>query len=537
MKYASIGFAMGMALALAGGCGTSHSTTPPQTDAGITFDAAPPPDTGPDSGYDASALPGPSDVGSMCTMASDCSGGFCLDEMNEGFPGGYCSEICGAGGSSCPDGSSCIQLSGMTSACLDDCDPAATTRQCRAGYGCDGDFMLPHPVCIPGCTDDTDCASGHMCDTSGGTGGACYDPSASVGDACLGDSNCPAGGFCYAERFSGWPGGACVVFGCDVAANAGCPDGSVCEPGGFGGNGLCIQSCTMDSDCRANYACKANSAYPDRTYCAPACTDDSQCASGTVCNPALGTCDVPFNPSDLGQTCNRRSCNGGTCLDEQSTGFPASYCSYLGCDPTAPDASDGCPGTGVCFALGGTDLCLAACTTDSDCRDGYGCRHRDPADTTSPMACMAQCTMNAQCTTTGDICNPGVGACTQPFVASNLGQACASASDCVGGRCFDEASAGWPGGTCAAVGCSLSGSSTAETCPSGGVCVDNGEAPADIGVCLTACDPSASGTCRTGYACVPLPSDATMGACKPACTGDSDCSGGRTCDTGTGMCS
>ncbi|NOY90196.1 MAG: hypothetical protein GXP55_03225 [Deltaproteobacteria bacterium] len=46
---------------------------------------------------------------------------------------------------------------------------------------------------------------------------------------------------------------------------------------------------------------------------------------------------------------------------------------------------------------------------------------------------------------------------------------------------------------------------------------------------------SASGTCRPGYACVASGSG-TDGACRPACSADSDCTGGRSCDTDTGLC-
>src|SRR5262249_44919149 len=216
----------------------------------------------------------------------------------------------------------------------------------------------------------------------------------------------------------------------------GCPGDGVCRPQRFGG-GLCFDGCTMDSDCRSAYHCVPDATYPSRHYCAPHCTSTSDCTvTGNVCNPGAGTCGPPFSPGDYGMNCGTRTattmCDGGTCLTEGTTGFPFSYCAYLGCTP-GPDATDGCPGNGVCAqSRTGATVCLQHCATTADCRTGYGCLPVDRADSTSPLACQPACTSDMQCQTRGgvpDHCNQGTGLCGAAFTATNEGRMCASATE------------------------------------------------------------------------------------------------------------
>ncbi len=462
------------------------------------------------------------------------------------MPGGYCSNTCSTD-ADCPSDSTCVTVGhGGQSLCFSNCDPAATERTCRAGYGCSSSFMIPGNVCFPGCTDNSDCPGTSECDPTGGFGGAgsCFDPSASIGDACTGDAECQSGGFCLGEDFAGWPAGACIGFGCDPAAGTGCDADAVCIPGGGGGGGACVIACSADSDCRGAYTCKASSEFPDRSFCQPACASDSDCSGGRVCNPALGTCDVAFDPTEYGQPCAsvRGACQGGSCMSEFETGFPGSYCAYSGCDASAADDADGCPGNGVCVEAGGSTTCLAGCATDDDCRaPDYACRPIDSARPERGKACVPSCGSDAACSNDGTggapdfSCNPGTGLCRPAFEAARLGEPCVSADDCPGGACIGEATDGYPSGTCAAVGCRLSGTGPEQACPTGGVCVDDEAGDPEIGACLVACVTSASGTCRPSYACVASGSG-TDGACRPACSADSDCSGGRSCDTSTGLC-
>lgn len=509
MNYLKVAVSVS-SLLLAVGCGESHRI---EEDTGIIL-----PDSGPmDGGQDAGANP-PGSIGAECSSDVDCTdeGAFCLSDPGL-LPNGYCSMTC-LSGEGCPAGSTCLQLSRTEAYCFDDCDPDAESRQCRSGYGCTRPGpSFPAAVCIGGCTDDSDCSTGLRCDSEGVVGGACYSPEAHLGDACTEDETCPMGGFCYAEAFSGWPTGACIALGCDLASNAGCSGDAQCLPSPFGGGGgMCVDGCSSDADCRMEegYACRPSTTHPERMACQPACTRDPQCATGTVCNPALGTCARPFDSEQMGGMCSRREggCTGGSCLTESSTGFPGAYCGYVGC--TLGDDSS-CPSGGACApGASGVNICLRACATSADCpRAGYRCDAMDPSGaTTSSLACVPACQSDADCVNEGFVCNLGTGFCTTAFVPNNLGAACTDVAECPGGRCLTD----WPAGTCAYPGCRLSGEGTSAVCPAGSVCIDDERGDPELGHCLDGCTVGTS-DCRAGYECVAVPgaSDAA-GYCRPA---------------------
>lgn len=477
------------------------------------------------------AAPPSGNIGAACTSASDCTGvaDTCLDGVPELFTDGYCSRACTVGGTDCPEGSACVDLGGQAF-CLEACDPESTTRPCeRSGYGCSTNYLyLSDSVCVAGCFDSSDCASGSECSSGGGNfgSGQCYDPSASQGGACVSDADCPSGGTCVTETDSGWPGGLCGQAACDLAANSGCPGDAQCIATRTN-DGYCIDGCTTAADCRPGYVCRTQAVYPDRFYCAPGCTSDADCTvEGNVCNPATGLCDVPFDASQLGDQCyafSGEGCVGGTCLSIGETGFPGAYCAYAGC--TLGDDST-CPSGGVCAPRGsGRTYCLDACTDTSECRSGYACAPSDPATPESPTACMPACTASSQCGRTGYVCNVGTGLCAVPFDDSLLGTACLATSECTGGTCLTEIATGWSGGMCVLGGCRLSGEGASTECPAGSTCIDDAIGAPDLGVCAPGCaDDSA---CRDGYVC-------NDGACRPACT-ETSCGAGRVC-AASGLC-
>jgi hypothetical protein len=478
-------------------CTESHPT---EEDAGgITFDA-----NFPDAGMDAG--PPPSNIGAACNADSECQApaDLCVPD----FPGGYCSVFCGSS-EDCGDGAICVQF-GMQALCLSACEPGE--NQCREGYGCS---LMAGGGCLPGCEDASDCGEGQECDLNGGFGGAgqCYDPEASIGDECTSDGECTEGGLCRVPA-EGWPGGSCTIFGCDFENNN-CPSGSECVVTGRFPS--CVDDCATSADCRTGYSCYPTLGFADRLTCQPT-----------------------FDADSLGAACSQRRdpCLGGFCLREADYGFPDSYCIALGCDPDGTPT--GCPGDGACFeTAGGTGVCFEGCTTTMDCRTGYTCRPSDSSDPESPLGCLPGCESDSECANDEFVCNTGTGLCGEPFVPGNLGEPCSDADDCVGGTCLTEGDEGWPAGTCVYAGCRLSGTGMMATCPTGGVCTDDGAGDPTLGVCVDSCVVGGT-TCRPGYACVaidPSGAEPTAGACRPACTSDGECGAGNTCSEETGLCS
>ncbi len=533
MRKTSVLFCSVLGALSVSACNASHVD---DADAGIVIpDSAMLPDT-----FIPDAWVEPGAIGTACAVDVDCTSPATTCVSDPGFfPDGYCTVICDPmDPTTCPDGSQCENLGGGNTICLELCDPTVTdARQCpRAGYGCSTNFMFSG-MCVGGCFDASDCGAANECDLAGGPvgAGACFAPSAGVGDPCVDASTCPMGGLCQSEAGAGWPEGACITTGCDPIANSGCMGDAQCitSTSAFGSTDYCIDGCATTADCRAGYECRASSSNADRLGCFPTCTSDAQCSGGRVCNVGLGTCDDAFDASLLGQMCSGRdpaSCLGGTCLSEGAYGYPRAYCAYAGCSDTNP-----CPGTGVCApTASGTGVCLDDCASDSDCRAAYACRPADPTDVASPMACVPACTADTDCSSMMRVCNPGTGLCGRPFVATSVGEPCVSDAECVGGRCLTEASTGWPAGTCSYPGCRLSGTGPSITCPGGAACVDDGAGSPDLGICIDVCAVGAT-TCRPGYACVAVDGSTTVGACRPACD-DTSCTGGRACSATTGLC-
>lgn len=84
-----------------------------------------------------STNPNGDDVGSACASDQTCDLG--LTCMQQGFPGGYCTQIyCDPQTNPCPTGSQCYAFPGLFSMCLDECPSAGTQSTCRRGYYCLG---------------------------------------------------------------------------------------------------------------------------------------------------------------------------------------------------------------------------------------------------------------------------------------------------------------------------------------------------------------------------------------------------------------
>jgi len=113
--------------------------------------------------------PGAGAVGSACASSSDCAAAtapFCWSEREEGYPGGSCSEFCSLQSADCSVGGVCldVRLPSGQGLCFLPCDPDAGCD--REGYECTvtGAGLL----CLPACTDDSQCGATGFCDEDTG---------------------------------------------------------------------------------------------------------------------------------------------------------------------------------------------------------------------------------------------------------------------------------------------------------------------------------------------------------------------------------
>jgi len=220
-------------------------------------------------------------IGAPCEWNGDCTSGkaVCILANNPQLPsgasnwrGGYCSQDCGAGGSACPSGSSCIDTH-EGKLCLDNC--SVDNNDCRFGYSCARPDPSKSAVCVPACGADIDCVAGHVCRPCDGLCVARQDPSAQVGDSCNSNSECGTGGVCL--RFTNSEAGICSQ-ACGSACSV-CPSGSACHPVGQNGEQYCLKTCSVGT-CPEGLQCGQ---LETGTGCMPTCASDDECPVGNQC--------------------------------------------------------------------------------------------------------------------------------------------------------------------------------------------------------------------------------------------------------------
>jgi hypothetical protein len=136
------------------------------------------------SGACVASGPAAGQLGGACASNPDCAA-FASDAVCGGYPGGYCTRPCTAGGGECGTSGVCVDFGGGVLDCLSGC---TTRHDCRPDYAC---FPLQTAsVCYPACTQNQDCVqSGTVCDT---TSGLCVVPAA--GSTTIDTQDLTAGG-------------------------------------------------------------------------------------------------------------------------------------------------------------------------------------------------------------------------------------------------------------------------------------------------------------------------------------------------------
>lgn len=242
--------------------------------------------------------------------------------------------------------------------------------------------------------------------------------------------------------------------------------------------GYCTANCNSHADCAGDGICGQSG---ESQFCYDQCQENSDCRPGYSCHD-YGTyqlCWYDFGEglASPGAPCETAlDCGDGEICRPESDGFRGGYCTK----PCATGEPCSTPNTNcVAFTNPGDTprgFCGVRCTSDADCREGYGCNVG------------------------------GTGVCFP--IASGDGKAgdpCESAVDCAGGRngyCLPRES-GYPDGMCTTL------CSTFDPCREQENCTSFGQTRACLAVCANDLD------CRPGYLCYDLDNNGSLECVPP----------------------
>jgi hypothetical protein len=346
-------------------------------------------------------------------------------------------------------------------------------------------------------------------------------PSCLHSSDCQVNETCGTDGQCHSGDCSVW--GCSSGFSCTVdpsSQTSSCvPGGSTTGTGGSGTGGMN----TGGMNTGGSTTTGAGGAGPAPVYCG----HPSDCAAGQTCAPD-GTCkagDCNANGCIFGYTCAA----DGTCQAKSANA----------CDKDAE-----------CTSLGAGYACIAGpkgggvCMQPADqCFDQSQC---DPGDKCAAGKCTQACTSNSDCRD-GFACDTTLGICSKPVNTCTVTNDCGSATKvCIGGGCVPRAT----GGTCAAGdvwdenGCIPNQAATftcmqdgqQDACAAGSICLHHS--------CWISCDAPNESLCAnqpTLNSCKPVTSTSGShdvcgtgqnlgGQCDP--TAGKTCSGGKVCIDG-----
>ncbi|WP_437792108.1 DUF4215 domain-containing protein [Sorangium sp. So ce693] len=106
----------------------------------------------------------PAPYGAACTRDAACPEDYCITEREWGWPSGACAGQCDPAVGDCPNGGLCEDFGEGLGLCLLRC---SGPDDCRDGYRC-GEISGERTACIPGCTENSQCAALGVCDTLDG---------------------------------------------------------------------------------------------------------------------------------------------------------------------------------------------------------------------------------------------------------------------------------------------------------------------------------------------------------------------------------
>ncbi len=318
----------------------------------------------------------------------------------------------------------------------DDCDAEDVCYVERSERTDGGRCRLRNPgggVGGDACKDDAECAAN-----------LCYDGRfrAFCTVPCEGDDDCPSGDRCEATSLSDGQGDSYETRLCvpeppsSCSAQADCdsdqhcaivptPDGqnleSVCIPAGDGE--ATGSSCSSDDECNSRVCLEGT--------CASPCTDRARCAGDQICRE--NTIDRGMASGDFRvcETLAERECtDSGTCpddvrtcsrLEETGSNRIGAFCQFPN-DSAPGSLGDSCDGHDACrssLCLGQItqderfiDHCSVACRQDSQCADGQICTSL-LLENSDVAACTRPCSSNAECAGS-NVCQVNLSRLTDP---------------------------------------------------------------------------------------------------------------------------
>ncbi len=389
-----------------------------------------------------------------CTDGSACVAGECqVDRLDcPGLVG--CLNACAEGDQPCVD--SCAGQS--TAEAIDEYNALVTcllghcadpTPECQQ-QALEGPCAGPYAECFdtsPGCTSDTDCATGDACTLARCVGGACEQRPVDCDDLdpCT-EGWCEPSDGCHFERQPGCgecmtsddcpPVGACATVACmgGLCTYEPRPEGATCDD---------QNACTVADACKAGACGGSPKSCDDADPCTADLCDKETGACGWSPIPGCGSCGADAACDDL-NPCTADVCVGGWCQHEPLDGGAAG-------EPVACDDGD-------------------ACTTNDRCEGGM-CQGWKPvacddADPCSNDWCDPQegCRHDGQCACSDASDCPGAGPCV---VVTCEAEACAYAPLTDGTACDDGS------------GCTLDDMCQAGACHGGWACGDDDACTSD----------------------------------------------------------
>lgn len=237
-------------------------------------------------------------LGDVCTGASDCIGGRCVD-------GVCCDDACGGGATDCQACS--VAAGGVTDGT---CGPlraaVASTRTCRGAVGsCDVAESCSSTARV--CPADTFVAAGTTCRV---VDGPCDAPEtcSGLGPACPPDVFLAGGTVCRAAEGPCDAAESCSGLGPACPTDGFVADGTSCGDGvGCNGDEVCVSG-----SCDVGMSIDCDDADP--------CTADACTEPGTCVHEAIVGCCTASTDCDDGDPCTADACEGMRCVSTPIAG-------------------------------------------------------------------------------------------------------------------------------------------------------------------------------------------------------------------------